>query len=91
VDVEVRDPALREVDAVAARDPVGEGVEVDVAGEERPLRLLLARVELPDERVPLDRGRAEERPVARDVVDDPVAPDRLDPGRELVEGESQWK
>ena len=52
--VPVRDAARREVDAVAADEPLALGTIVD----------------LPDDRVAVDAGGAEVRLVARDVVDD---------------------
>ena len=52
---------------------------------------VLVLLELPDERVPVDPRRAEERLVAPDVVDDAVAGGGLDPARMVVEGEPQWK
>ena len=89
--VQVRDAAQREVDPVAADDPVGERVELDEPGEQGALRLALVVVELPDERGAVDLGGAEPRLAALQVVDDAVAADRLDARLEAVEGESQWK
>ncbi len=89
--VQVGDAAEREVDAVAADDPLREGVELDVAREERALGLLGRGVELPHEGVAVDGGGAEVRLATRDVVDDAVAADRLGARRGLVEGEPQWK
>ena len=52
--VQVRDAAERELDPVAADDPVGERVELDEPGEQGALRLALVVVELPDERGAVD-------------------------------------
>ena len=70
--VPVGDAARREVDPVAAYDPLRERVELDAPRDERALGLLGRVVELPDERMPLDVRLAEERDVVRDVVDDAV-------------------
>ncbi len=83
----VRDPARREVDPVAAHDPLGERVDLDPAREERIVGLVGGVVELPDERVPVDVRLAVEGGVVRDVVDDAVPAGRLGARLELVEGE----
>ena len=68
--VPVGDAAGREVDAVAAHDPVGErATSIDGAREQR--RPPVAP-ELPDERGPVHLRRAEMGRVVRDVVDDTV-------------------
>ena len=54
MDVPVRDAAGREVDPVAADDPVGRGVELDLR-EQRSAGVVAA--ELPDERGPSTRAR----------------------------------
>ena len=89
--VALGDPAEREVDSIAADDPLGERVELHEPREQRALRVALVVVELPDERGALDRRGAEAGRPGREVVDDAVAADRLDPGLEAVERESQWK
>src|SRR5262249_30746863 len=73
--VEVRNAAGREVDAVAADDPVALG--------------LLGQ--LPDERLPVDLRGAVMRLVALDVVDDAIAVLRPHAFRVLRELEDQWK
>src|SRR5262249_20529110 len=66
-------------------------VELDESRDERALGVELVVIELPDERRPVDGGRAEARDGRVDVVDDAVAADRLDAGREAVQREPQWK
>ena len=74
--VPVRDPARREVDAVAAQDPLA--------------RLGLA-LELPDDRRPVDARGSEVRLVALEVVDDPASRLGLHSAGMLREDEAQWK
>ena len=73
--VQVRDAAGREVDPVAAQQPVAFG----------PLR------QLPHERVPVDVRGAVVRLVPLDVVDDAVAGLGRDAVRMLGQAEDQWK
>ncbi len=76
----VGDAAGREVDAVAADDPLGERVDLDPAREQRAVGLLGRVVELPDERVPVDVRLAVGGGVVRDVVDDAVPAEGLGSG-----------
>ena len=64
VDMPVRDAAGREVDAIAA---------------EQPVPLSRVHDELPDQRVPIHASGAEVGLVAREVVDDAIAGRCLDP------------
>ena len=75
VRVPVGDAARREIDAVAAHDPV----------PGRPLR------QLPDERMAVDARRTAHGLVALDVVDDVVAGPEGDAVRVLREPQDQWK
>jgi hypothetical protein len=76
VDVPVRDSARREVDPIAAKDPLA---RPRIVGQ------------LPDDRGTVDTSRAEAGLVPREVVDDALPGRRLDTAGMLREHEDQWK
>ena len=81
------DAAGAEVDPIAAHEPVGAVVELDLAREQRTVGLVVG--ELPHERAARHRvlvGR-----LGIDVVDDAVGAGGLGALRMLGEREPQWK
>ena len=87
--VAVRDPAGRELDAVAAHQPPGGRVELHVDREERAFAAVFG--ELPDQRPAVDLPIAEPRLVPLDVVDHPVTRCGRHAVSLVVEREPQWK
>jgi hypothetical protein len=84
----IRNAAGREVDSVAAHEPVLVGIELDIRRESRK-PVVCGVAERPYERGPVDAGIAGVGDIGGEVVDDTVAVSIVDPSRPLVQGEDQ--